>query len=72
MVCDCPGFLDNRGAEINIGNAVNIKSALSQASSARIVLLINYYSLKAERGRGVNEMLDICMHLFGDAENMKR
>ena len=22
---DCPGFLDNRGAEINIANAVNIK-----------------------------------------------
>ncbi len=26
---DCPGFLDNRGEEINIANAVNIKNALS-------------------------------------------
>lgn len=23
---DCPGFLDNRGAEINIANAINIKN----------------------------------------------
>lgn len=25
---DCPGFYDNRGAEINIANAINIKSTL--------------------------------------------
>ena len=24
IYCDCPGFLDNRGKEINIANAVNI------------------------------------------------
>ena len=28
---DCPGFLDNRGSEINIANAVNIKRTLHGA-----------------------------------------
>jgi hypothetical protein len=72
MFCDCPGFLDSRGAEINIGNAVNIKAALSRALNARVIVLINYFSLKAERGRGVAEMLAICSHLFGSEENVKR
>ena len=46
--CDCPGFLDNRGAEINIANAVNIKVALANAKSAKIIVLINYFSLRAD------------------------
>ena len=68
--CDCPGFLDNRGAEINIANAVNIKAALIGAQNVRIVILINYFSLKADRGRGLNDMLTICTHLFGHQENL--
>ena len=68
--CDCPGFLDNRGAEINIANAVNIKAALIHAANVRIVVLINYFSLKADRGRGLNDMLTICTHLFGHQDNL--
>jgi hypothetical protein len=26
--CDCPGFSDNRGAEINIANAINTRRVL--------------------------------------------
>ena len=44
MYCDCPGFLDNRGAEINIANAVNIRAVISNAKSVKIAVLINYYS----------------------------
>jgi len=40
--------------------------------NARVIVLINYHSLKAERGRGVAEMLAICSHLFGSEENVKR
>ena len=68
--CDCPGFLDNRGSEINIANAVNIKAALIHAQNVRIVVLINYHSLMADRGRGLNDMLTICTHLFGHQENL--
>ena len=42
LYCDCPGFLDNRGAEINIANACNIKQTIAQAAStsASLDLLI--------------------------------
>ena len=33
---DCPGFLDNRGPEINIANAVNIKTMIHRAASVRV------------------------------------
>jgi len=72
LVCDCPGFGDSRGAEINIGNAVNIKAALLQASSVRFILLVEYYSVKAGRGKGVAKLLEICSHLFGSKENVRR
>lgn len=63
--CDCPGFLDNRGAEINIANACNIKQMVGKASSVRTLVLINFNSLKADRGRGVKELLRILQDLFG-------
>lgn len=68
--CDCPGFLDNRGVEINIANAVNIKKAFVLARSVKVVMLINYHSLKAEKARGLNEMIKICCDLFGTKENL--
>jgi hypothetical protein len=70
--CDCPGFLDNRGAEINIANAVNIKRVLQVAKSAKVLVLINYYSLKADRARGLTDMLNICAQLFGSTSNLSR
>lgn len=63
--CDCPGFLDNRGPEINIANAVNILSSLRQARSVKVVALVSYYSLRAMRARGLEQMLEICYNLFG-------
>ena len=67
---DCPGFLDNRGVEINIANAVNIKNGIKQAKTAKVIILINYHSLKAERGRGLTEMLKIAYNLFGSEKNL--
>ena len=70
--CDCPGFLDNRGAEINIANAVNIRKAFSQAKGVKVIILINYCSLKADRGRGLTDMINICSHLFGSTQNIEK
>ena len=70
--CDCPGFLDNRGAEINIANAVNVRTAITQAQSVKVVILINYHSLRADRGRGLSDMLKICSNLFGHPDNLVR
>ena len=72
VFADCPGFLDNRGFEINIANAVNVKQALAAAASARVVVIINYHSLKADRGKGVKDLFHILSGLFGTANNVKR
>ena len=67
---DCPGFLDNRGPEINIANAVNIKTMIHRAASVRVVVLVNYYSLIADRGRGVRDLASILTDLFGHPKNL--
>lgn len=71
--CDCPGFLDNRWPEVNIANAVNIRRALQEASSVRLLILINYDTLKiqVERGRGLSDMLRICTQLFGSSDRLR-
>jgi len=67
---DCPGFLDNRGPEINIANAVNIKNAIKESKSVKVLMLINYFSLKADRARGLSDMLKISTSLFGNSQNL--
>lgn len=68
--CDCPGFLDNRGAEINIANKVNIKIALEAARSIKVIILINHHSIMAEKGGGFKKMIQIACNLFGSRENL--
>ena len=68
---DCPGFLDNRGAEINIANAINIKATLAVVESARVIVLINYHSLKSDRGRGVKDLAKMLIDLFGNVERLR-
>jgi energy-coupling factor transporter ATP-binding protein EcfA2 len=65
VYCDCPGFSDNRGAEINIVNAVNIKQALSQAKSLRLVVLVDYRSLDVDRGNSFQALLRTLTDLLG-------
>jgi hypothetical protein len=61
------GFHDNRGPEISISNAVNIKSIVTNSSGVRVIMLINYNSLKSDRGAGLTEALKILKSLFGDS-----
>ena len=69
---DCPGFTDNRGAEINISNAVNTRAMLAQAAGVRVLVLLNYNSLLADRGKGIKELAGIFVSLFGDSERLLR
>ena len=68
--CDCPGFTDNRGAEINIANAVNIRQVLQQASGIKAVFLTKYQSL-GDRGLGIRRMENMCQQLFGSVDNLR-
>ena len=68
--CDCPGFLDSRGTEINLANAVNIRNALHAAASVRVVVIINYHSMLADRGRGIHELVRVLVDLFRDVDTV--
>ncbi|KOO21357.1 hypothetical protein Ctob_003148, partial [Chrysochromulina tobinii] len=68
---DCPGFLDNRGFEINVANAVNVKQTISAAASVLVVVIINYHSLLADRGKGVKDLFHILSGLFGTMAHVK-
>ena len=65
-ILDCPGFLDNRGAVINIANAVNIKQSIHAAKDVVVIVVLNYFTFKADRGRGLRELVQILQDLFGE------
>ena len=69
----CPevGFLDNRGFEINVANAANVRHTVCAASSAVVVVVVNYYSLRADRGKGLHDLLRILLSLFGSVEQVE-
>jgi hypothetical protein len=68
---DCPGFSDNRGAEINIANAMNTKRALRQASGVKAVFLASYPGLIASRGESIRSLEHMCQQLFGGVDNLR-
>lgn len=70
VLCDCPGFFDNRAEEIAIANAVNIRATMVKAASVSIVLLVNYHSLVAEKGMIWQEVLATFKTLFGSADGI--
>ena len=60
--CDCPGFSDNRGAEINLANAINTRRVLQQATGVKAVFLVSYYGLHDDRGAGVMASCWLSIH----------
>lgn len=70
--CDCPGFSDTRGAEINIANAINIRKILQQATGVKAVFLTDYNGLLVDRGSGIRNMEAMCKKMFGGADNLRR
>jgi hypothetical protein len=68
---DCPGFSDNRGAEINIANAMNTKRALRQASGVKAVFLASYPGLIDSRGESIRSLEHMCQQLFGGVDNLR-
>jgi hypothetical protein len=69
-VMDCPGFLDSRGTEISIANAVNLKNAIKMAKSIKVIILIEWAAFQAVRGNAVLEMLKITDCLFAKQQNL--
>jgi energy-coupling factor transporter ATP-binding protein EcfA2 len=65
---ECPGVLDNRGNEVNIANTVNIRQVIHASKNGIVVVLLNYYTLKADRGKGLRDLATILEDLFGTVE----
>ena len=59
------GFGDTRGAEINIANAVNIKSILHAARSVKIAVLVDGRSMSVEKDQGVKRLMRAIMQITG-------
>jgi hypothetical protein len=70
--CDCLGFYDTRGAEINIANAINIRKILQQATGVKAVFLTGYNGLFDDRGSSIRALEDMCLQMFGGAENLRK
>jgi hypothetical protein len=70
--CDFLGFGDNRGAEINIANTINIRKVLQQAKSVKLLYLASYHDLTSGRGRGWKAMMDMCIQMFGGIDNLRK
>lgn len=70
--CDCPGFHDNRGQEINISNAVNIKNVIMASRSVKLLVLIPYAALiGADKGRQAKNLQKTIDDLFGQEEGQE-
>ncbi|MHA7877883.1 MAG: hypothetical protein ACX93T_03095 [Bacteroidota bacterium] len=68
---DCPGFSDNRGAEINIANAINIRKVLQQTRGVKAVFIAQYQDL-ISRGTAVERIAAACEQMFGNIGNFER
>ena len=68
ILCDMPGFLETRGPEINIANAVNTRNFLAKARTNRILFLINYYSLIGDRAEGLKTAIRILTKFFSSVD----
>ncbi len=70
VYCDCPGFGDSRGPEIDIANAVNIKRILEAARNVSVLVLVERATLEAGRGNGLRMLLNRCQTLFGGSASL--
>ena len=52
VICDNPGFGDSAGVEVDIANGVGMINALHRARSVRVVIIIPYDSLTADKMTG--------------------
>ena len=64
VICDSPGFGDTAGVEVDIANGVGMINALHGARSVRVVVILPYESLIADRMSGVTQMGQIISNIF--------
>ncbi|KRX04480.1 P-loop containing nucleoside triphosphate hydrolase [Pseudocohnilembus persalinus] len=74
ILADTMGFQDSRGSELEIINKIKLINSIKKASNLRIVVLIDYRSIVAHKGKLYREIIEIINSLFdgkiiGDYKN---
>ncbi|KAL4512821.1 hypothetical protein ABPG72_017506 [Tetrahymena utriculariae] len=64
FLCDSPGFFDNRGAEIEIVNASSLNQFIASCASMRMVVLISYFELVAQRGALFKDIFELITRIL--------
>jgi energy-coupling factor transporter ATP-binding protein EcfA2 len=72
IYCDCPNFSDNRGAEINIANALNMKRFLQEAGSVKVIFLAEFGEFLTNHGQTLNAMEGMVKQVFGGETHLRR
>ncbi|KIC77196.1 hypothetical protein DB41_CS00030 [Neochlamydia sp. TUME1] len=72
IYCDFPGFLETNSYEIGVAKAVTLQTIFNTAGTLKVIALISYPSLLADKAKGLADLLQICTHLFGSKENLLR
>uniref|UniRef100_A0A0G4FI44 G domain-containing protein n=1 Tax=Chromera velia CCMP2878 TaxID=1169474 RepID=A0A0G4FI44_9ALVE len=70
--CDCPGFGDNRGAEVNTANAVNVCQTLRRSSSVRLLVLLESSAVGTAKGAAARPSASTMEQFFGGPENVEK
>lgn len=66
LLCDCPGFLDNRSLSQRILNSYSIKKLLTPPCNVKILLFLNQYHFLQDRIISAVNLLDEAEHFFED------
>ena len=69
IIVDCPLHHTPPNPSANV---VNVKNAIHHAHGVRVVVVLNFHSLEADRARGLNELAKILVDLFGNAQGVEQ
>jgi energy-coupling factor transporter ATP-binding protein EcfA2 len=66
VLCDCPGFMDTRGAQIEVKNAYSLKLLAERSGGVKaIFIFVNYHTLLADRAKNLQVTAKIMREFLG-------
>jgi hypothetical protein len=74
VLYDMPGFVEQRGFEVGLANACNIRQIIKEARSVRVVMVVAYSTIEAAAGDGWKETALLLSDRFGghlSTQNLK-
>lgn len=66
--CDSPGFGDTGGVEVDKANELGLIKVLNGCRSLRVVLILPYYSITADRGSEIVKIATLISKIFSEVK----